>query len=265
MKTNQPFHDILFDHVFRNDIKKNTDIEFNDAVNAFKRVAVVGMLFPTQNKFKGTGFPMPDELLRDDKDMVAKALTEFSDAGIPTSPKVEFDIYNLLAPIDADLLMCANPIKEKKIDFPDVDLVIVNYVPLNAGYTPMWREYNTDDGYETLDYSAMSTDIGERRRRSVSRFNEARNIWPQACFNINAKFAVTFHDIIGDEISTDNFKGHEQSAILISSDGQKEDRIRGGGHTMGVVGNRETLGSCKQQAKKNSAIGAAVHRALKVV
>ncbi len=258
LHTNQPFSHILFDRLLAKDIKERGDVDFKDAKHAFKRVAVVGMLFPTQPQFKGTGFPMPDELLNDDKAMVHQTLKSFSGAGIPTSPNVEFDVYNLLPPIASDFLQSANPLEGQSIEFPNVDLVIVNYVPDICGYTPMHREYYTEAGYDHLDSKSMSSPLGEMARRSVSRWNEMRWAWPQASFNVNAKFVATFYDCVRDEISAHHFERHEQAQVLL--DNATEKRHVGIPHKMDVIANAETLRDFVPHVKKNSAIGAAIHK-----
>lgn len=259
LHTNQPFNHVLFDRIFCKEMKKREGVDFKDVKHAFKRVAVVGMLFPTEPQFKGSGFPMPDELLNDDKIMVHQTLKSFSDAGIPTSPDVSFDIYNLLPPIASDFLQSANPLKGQAIQFPNVDLVIVNYVPDICGYTPTHREYNTDKGYKNLNGGAnMYSQLGEMRRRSVSRWNEMRWAWAQASFNVGAKFITTFYDAKRDEISSYHFDKHQQSRVLLDSSAEK--RVIGIPHKMDVIANAETLNNYKPHVKKDSMIGASILR-----
>jgi hypothetical protein len=255
MLENQPFYDILFDRLLCKDIANRGGVNFCDAKLAFRRIAVVGMLFPTQQKFKGTGFPMPDELSCDDKVMVHQALCSFSAAGIPTSPNVEFDIYNLLPPIQSDFLRAADPLEP--IEFPNVDLVIINYVPAeDIGYTPLQKQHDTSDGFENLDHLNLSKECHNRRYRSVSRLNNMNDIWAQACLNIGAKFVVTYNDFAHDEINTLHLGFHEQMKLIVSSQAEHS----AAGHYIGVVANARTLSDYEAHARENSLIGAGIKR-----
>jgi|GEM_PF-1611633 len=253
MLKNQPFHDVLFDRLLSKDIEKRGGIDFRASKHAFKRVAVIGMLFPTETRFKGCGFPMPDELRSDDKEMVHAPLRLFSEAGIPTSPNIQFDIYNYLPPIKSDFLMAACPLG--KIKFPDVDLVIVNYVPAEEiGYTPLQRQHYAEEGFadvNNLDYEGL----GHRKYRSVSRWNNMHDIWADAFLNVGAKFAVTFSDHIHDEINTRHLEYHEHVQVVLSS---AEKCISAAGHSMGIVADSKTLDSYTPYLNKDSVIGSRI-------
>lgn len=261
LHTNQPFHDVLFDRLLAKDMKERGDVDFNDAKHAFKRVAVVGMLFPTKPQFKGTGFPMPDELLHDDKSMVHQTLKSFSDAGIPTSPNVEFDVYNLLPPIASDFLQSANPQEGQAIQFPNVDLVIVNYVPKHGFTQENWEDYNIREGFDELKLGKMCSMQANGKLVSVSQLHRMDGIWPQASFNVESKFIAT-HGGTGDEVTTEEFKEHENVRVLIDTKILQAERREQGqyGRVMGVVANVETLADFVPHTKKNSAIGAAIHK-----
>lgn len=279
MHTNQPYHRPLFDQILRKELAKNENIKFENVSYAFRNVAVVGMLLPDLNHsskndhvihcrndrsaFLEVGMIEPAKLFSDDLVMLKRAASIFSESGIPLHPEVSFHIYNLLPPVGSDFLLHASDWHD--VELPKADLVSINYIIKHGATRDMWRDYCTNEGFPELTYAQMCEIGGNGKLISVSDMHRQPNIWPTASFNAGAKFVVT-HGGTQDEITTNQFKNHAQSHVLICS--EQEEKIERKkrtyrGHTMGVVANKDFLSEYAPHIYKKPAVGQAIHRALR--
>jgi hypothetical protein len=191
--------------------------------------------------------------------MLGKTLSQFSQAGIPTSNDVTFDIYNLLPPVQSDFLNHADMFADISETSIGVDLVSINYVHAN-GSIPGDRFYNTHRGFEVLSHSTFCDTIdASDRLTSASRLSRSDNIWPSATFNTGASFVAT-HGGAQDEVNTTHFEGHDKSVILTSTkDAEAHKREnRTSGKPMGVIANRENLARYARHAQPQNPLGQAM-------
>lgn len=258
MHDNSPYQSKNLDLILLKEICERSGVRLEVSPYAFKHVSVVGMLLPDNDRAKNFDLDVKD-LARDDIDMLRKTFKVFSDAGIPLHPEAQFAVYNLLPPVKSDFLLSGLDFYADDIDFPQTDIVVVNYLP-RYGATPGHRFYHTGKGFNDLSGNLYKDVQATDKLTSVSHLHHGFNIWGDACYARGAKFAVT-HGGVEDEVTTEQFEGHIKYKVLVDSYKNEREGAYARGN-MGVAANRETVKDYIDQANRETELGTEIFYAL---
>lgn len=257
--TNPPYHSVLLDKSIL-DLLGDKDVVIEDAAHALKSIALVGVLLPDTDLVAHGGCHVQD-LLGDDRDMIVSVAKNFSKAGIPINPKAKFHIYNLLPPVSSDFLASAHPCAaDMNLEFPNADLIMISYIPSKYGARPGSYDYNISRGFEVLNAATITDFRNCGLYTSVSALNHDPGSWSEASFALGAHFVAT-RGSSDEEVSTEQFKDHENATTLICSEGN-EARGLSGNRNIAYVARTDTLPDYADHATDQNQLGQAIQNAL---
>lgn len=243
---NPPYHDRKLDMDIMLELIKREGLEkFSMDILPLQSVSVVGALLKNTH---GAPYKTGD-LYKDDMKAIVDVLTHFNQAGIHIAPNAQFHFYNLLPPVESDVLLAEDEDYAK--DLPQSDLMILSYL-IRRGYTPMTSDYSTDLGFTNFEGNLYQPWPSREHKNliSTSPLSDEHGIWPRAARNLGVKFvAATGTD--HDEVTAKDFGGSEYEGIVLAQDGHRIGASYG--HELSLVA--RNFGNMAALTKEGSIIG----------